>query len=128
MEADIAAEVTDTLKLAANYTNLSAINTGLGTDLARRPHDTASATVTWLALQDLTLGASIRYLGKRFNDAGNLTPLTSNTKVDLFGTYDLAGNWQLFGRVDNLFSDRTEYVAGYGTPGLAATFGVRTSL
>ncbi|HEY0281665.1 MAG TPA: TonB-dependent receptor [Rhizomicrobium sp.] len=128
VEAAIVAEITDTLKLAANYTNLSAVNTGTGTDLARRPRDTANATVTWLALQDLTLGASIRYLGKRFNDAGNFTPLTSNTKIDLFGAYDLAGNWQLFGRVDNLLNDRTEYVSGYGTPGLAATFGVRTRL
>jgi len=128
VEAALAADLTDALKLSLNYTNLSAVNLLTGTDLARRPHDEANAALTWRANGGLTLGFDVGYLGKRFNDAGNFTPLGSNTKVDLFATYALARNWQLFGRIDNLFDDRTEYVTGYGTPELAANFGVHAEL
>jgi len=74
-----------------------------------------------------SLGASVTYQGKRFNDAGNFSPLTSNTTVNLFGSYDLTEKWQLFGRIDNVFNDRTEQVLGYGVPGIGAFGGVRAA-
>ncbi len=75
-----------------------------------------------------TLGASLTYQGKRFNDTGNFTPLTSNTQVNLFGSYDLTQQWQLYGRIDNVFNDRTEQVTGYGVAGIGAFAGVRAAL
>jgi vitamin B12 transporter len=35
--------------------------------------------------------------------------------------------WQLFGRVDNLFNDRTEQITGFGVPGIGAFAGVRAA-
>jgi vitamin B12 transporter len=128
IETEIAAHITDTLNISANYTNMSATNTVSGLDLSRRPRDTASATVTWRPLPDVTLGASATYIGARFNDLGNTTPLSASATVNLFGSYDLGGKWQAFGRVDNVFDNRIEQVTGYGVPGIGAFAGLRTSL
>jgi vitamin B12 transporter len=117
----------DTLTATLNWTNMSATNELTRKELARRPHNLASAVVTWLPLPGATLGASVTYQGKRFDDVGNFTPLTSNTTVNLFGSYDLSKNWQLFGRVDNLFNDRTEQIFGFGVPSIGAFGGVRAA-
>ncbi len=127
-EVELAAAVTDTLSVKLDYTNMTSINTLTHLDLARQPHDLASATATWLPCPGTTLGASITYRGKRFDDAGNFTPLNSNTQVNLFGSYELNAQWQLYGRVDNLFNDRTEEVLGYGVPGIGAFGGIRATL
>ncbi|MEJ0042122.1 MAG: TonB-dependent receptor [Rhizomicrobium sp.] len=104
------------------------MNTVTRLALARRPQDLASAVVTWLPFAGTSLGASVTYEGPRFNDTGNFTRLTSSTLVNLFGSYDLTERWQLFGRVDNVFNDRTEQVSGYGVPGIGAFGGVRVTL
>jgi vitamin B12 transporter len=121
VEAILAADITDTLNVKLNYTNMSAVNTATHLDLARRPQNLASAVVTWLPIDGATLGASLTYQGKRFNDTGNFTPLTSNTQINLFGSYDLTQQWQLYGRVDNVFNDRT-------VSGIGAFAGVRAAL
>ncbi len=128
LEATLKAAITDTLNASLTYTNMSAKNLITGGDLPRRPQDLASAVVTWLPCPGATLGLSATYQGKRFNDTGNFTPLSSNTKVNLFGSYDVTGTWQVFGRVDNVFNDRTEEVTGYGVPGIGAYAGIRAAL
>jgi len=47
--------------------------------------------------------------------------------VNLFGSYNLTQNWQLFGRIDNLFNDRTEQIKGFGVPGIGVFGGVRAA-
>ncbi|MGZ5988244.1 MAG: TonB-dependent receptor plug domain-containing protein [Rhizomicrobium sp.] len=127
VEALLEAKLADTLTASLNWTDMSATNELTGKNLARRPHDLASAVITWRPLPGATLGGSVTYQGKRFNDAGNLTRLTSNTTVNLFGSYDLTDRWQLFGRIDNLFNDRTEQVLGNGVPGIGVYAGARAA-
>jgi len=127
VEATADVRLGDTLDAAFNWTDMSALNVLTGLDLPRRPQNLASAAITWRPLPATTLGGSVTYQGKRFNDAANLTPLTSNTTVNLFASYDLTRNWQLFGRIDNLFNDRTEQITGFGVPGIAAYAGVRAA-
>ncbi|HEY0107008.1 MAG TPA: TonB-dependent receptor [Rhizomicrobium sp.] len=128
VEAELAAVITDTLTAKLAYTNMSSINAVSRLDLPRRPQNLASAVVTWLPLDGATLGFSLTYQGKRFNDAGNFTPLTSATQVNLFASYDVTEHWQLFGRIDNMFNDRTEDVTGYGVAGIGAFGGIRAAL
>jgi len=127
VEASLAAPLMDGLSVSLNATYLAARNTATGRYLSRRPHYLASAVITWRPLVGATLGTSVTYQGKRFDDAANFMPLTSNMTVNLFGSYDLTENWQLFGRVDNLFNDRTEEIKGFGVPGIAAFGGVRAA-
>jgi len=128
VEIEAAADLTETLKLSANYTNLTDSDLATGLQLARRPHDSVNAAVTWRALPQLTLGSEVMYIGSRFDDAGHFTPLGAATRVKLFASYDVMENVSLFGRVENLNNDRTEPVAGYGAPGRAFYAGVRTKL
>ena len=127
IEAEIAAKLGDTLTLSADYTNLTAKNVLTGTELARRPHNSASGTLTWLPLPKLTLGTSVIFVGDRFDDGGNFVPLASNTTVNVFGSYAIMDRLELFGRVENLFDERSEDVYGYGRMGLAAYGGLRAA-
>ncbi|MEI9931911.1 MAG: TonB-dependent receptor [Rhizomicrobium sp.] len=87
VETEIDAKLSDTLTVSADYTNLTAKNLLTGAELARRPHNSASGTLTWLPLPKLTLGTSVIFVGDRFDDGGNFTPLESNTTVNVFGSY-----------------------------------------
>ena len=127
VEASVAARLSDSLRASLNWTSMSASNLLTGKELARRPRNLASATLTWQPLPGGTLGASMTYQGKRFNDAGNLTPLSANATINLFGNYELSAKWQVYARIDNLFNDRTEQVTGFGVPGISAFGGIRTS-
>jgi vitamin B12 transporter len=128
VEAAVAADITDTLKIDANYTNLTDVDLLTGLQLARRPHNSANATLTWRALPELSVGTSIDFLGARFDDAAHFTPLGSATHLKLFASYEICDEVELFGRVENLTDDRTEPVAGYGAPGRAFYAGLRTKL
>jgi vitamin B12 transporter len=127
IEVEIAAHLTDTLTATADYTNLTARNVLTGTELARRPHNSASGVITWLPLPKLTLGTSIVYLGPRFDDGSNFIPLDSNTTVNVFGSYAITDKLELFARVQNLADERNELVAGYGRIGRAAYGGLRAA-
>lgn len=127
LEFDVGASLTDKLSASLNWTNMSSKNEVTGKDLARRPRNLASANFTWLPLPGTSIGASVAYQGSRYDDVGNFSKLTSNTTVNLFASYSVNEKWQLFGRIDNLFNDRTEQVLGYGVPGAALFGGVRAS-
>ncbi len=128
VEADISARLSDTLRVSANYTNLSDVDLATGLSLARRPQTSANAAVTWLPTTDLTLGINATYIGKRFDDAYHFTALSAAANVNLFASYTLNEHFELFGRIENIFSDRAEPTAGYGAPGRAYYAGVRTKL
>jgi vitamin B12 transporter len=111
-----------------NYTNLRAIDELSGLNLQRRPHITANAGLTWSSPRGSSLGASYGYTGARFDDAGNNTPLPAGENVSLYGSYALGPHLQLLARIDNLFNNRSEPLAGFGTTGEAIYAGVRLSL
>jgi vitamin B12 transporter len=127
IEAEVAAKIIDTLTVSADYTNMTSKNLITGTALARRPHNLASGTITWLPLPKLTLGSSVVFAGDRFDDGGNFTPLASNTTANVFGSYGITGNLELFARIENLLDETSEPVAGYGRPGRAVYGGIRAA-
>ena len=57
-----------------------------------------------------------------------MTALSPATHIKLFASFKLSERIELFGRVENLFDDRAEPVAGYGAPGRAFYAGLSTSL
>ena len=111
-----------------NYTNMKAIDELTGLYLARRPHITGNAGLTWTSTTGSSLGASYGYIGARFDDGANSTPLSGAENVSLYGSYGLGGGSQLLLRIDNLFRNRSEPEAGYGYLGEAIYAGVRLAL
>jgi len=44
---------------------------------------------------------------------------------NLAAAYDITGNFQIFGRIDNLFNTKYEEILGYGTYGFSAYAGLK---
>jgi vitamin B12 transporter len=127
IEAELEARLTDTLSVSADWTNMSAKNLNTGLDLARRPDNSASGTLTWKPLDKLTLGGSVVFMGARFDDGGNFVRDPANTTVNLFGSYVIFGKTEVYARVENLADQDEEPIAGYGRMGRAVYGGVRTA-
>jgi len=128
IEIESTGAITNTLKLSVNYTNLTDSNRATGLQLARRPHDSANATLYWSALESLTLGASLGYIGSRFDDAGHFTKLKERAEFALLGSYKFNSELELFGRIENITDNRETAVAGYGMMGRTYYVGVRATL
>jgi vitamin B12 transporter len=69
----------------------------------------------------------VAHVGDRFDQAGETQPLEGYTLVNILGSYPINENFAFFGRVENLFNDRTQPVFGYGAPGRAAYVGIRAA-
>jgi len=94
--------------------------TPLGEDkrLPRWPVDQASVGLTYQPIEPVRLTVDYRFVGARNNDLAN-TPtqkLGSFNVVNASASYDVTKNWQVFGRVDNLFDTRYEEILYFGTP------------
>ncbi len=124
----------DAWTIGGNLTHLvardrSTAGLNAGNDLARRPRDSANASIDWAqplsSGGDAGLGVDIRYVGPSFDDAGNSQRLGGFTLVTLRGTMTITRGIDLFARVDNLGDVRYQTVAGYGTLGRGFSIGVR---
>ena len=61
----------------------------------------------------------------RFDDAANETPLPGYALLNLYGSYDLAQDWSLFGRWNNALNKDYELAKNYATAGSNLFVGVR---
>lgn len=66
------------------------------------------------------LGATLRAEGERFDDAANSIRLGGYGLLDVRAEYQLARDWQLAARVENVFDKQYETVYFYNQPGRAA--------
>lgn len=126
-EFALSGEVIENLTASINLTDMTSEDLEQHTDLARRPRITAGASLFWTPMERTSLGLTISHVGDRFDDAKNLVPLEDYTLVNVLGSYPINENFSFFGRVENLFNDRTQPVAGYGAPGRAAYVGIRAA-
>jgi len=112
----------------ANYTNMKAIDLATGLELARRPHVSGNVGLTWTPQPRTSLGASVSYVGARFDNTTDSVPLLSNTTVNLYASYALGAHLQLFGRIENLFDNVAEPTFGYGAVTRGCFAGLRATL
>jgi len=125
LELEVSFSLADALTGGISYTNLTAIDLATGADLARVPHITADAHATWTPMPRLSLGGSIGYVGRRFDDSANAVALSSNTLMNFYASYALTDALQLYSRVENVFDIKYEPVYGYGASGRVAYAGIR---
>jgi vitamin B12 transporter len=113
--------------LFGNYTFTDTKNQDTGAKLARRPKHKANAQLSIFPLKDLRLILDMRYVGERFDDTANTVRLSPYILFNLAGTYHLTPQWEVFGRVENVFDREYEEVAGYGPAGVSGYGGVKVS-
>lgn len=133
VEVDVGAKLAASLTLRANYSLIVATDRTPGgfyegNRLARRPKHLANAELAWTpggALDGADLSAAVRYVGDSFDNRPNSVRLDDYVLVDLRASYPLVAGIDLYGRIENLFNEDYQTVAGYGTPGRSAYVGVR---
>lgn len=129
IEAEVSGNITDTVSVTLDYTNMDAKDRTTGLALNRRPRNTASAIIEW-SPSNWGLGASVSYVDRQIDqyDTSTVPPTAftngSHTTVNLLGHYDF-DQWSLYGRVENLFAERYEPVLGYGAPSRTFFAGIR---
>lgn len=126
IELEGQAKVTKRFTLRAAFTYLDTTNRITGRQLARRPSQALSASFDWRTpLNELALGADVRLVGDRFDNAANSVPLDGYGIVTLRAGMPLGKHLELFGRVENVTDESYQTVAGFGSYGRSAYGGVR---
>ncbi len=123
------------LTVQAQWTFTDAQNADTGSQLLRRPQNTASVNAAITPMPGLTIAPELLYTGafKDFliDNNGFSTDVGTSQQgliVNLTVTYDVAPNMQLYGTARNLFYSRFEPVNGYQAPGPVALVGIRVRL
>jgi vitamin B12 transporter len=128
LEAFASADVTDTVRVRADYTYTKAYDIETALDLLRRPRHKATVSAGWKVTDPLLLTASLTYLGETFDNDRVLFERVRQsgfTLVNVAADYKLNANLSLFGRIDNLFDRHYQSPNGYDGTGLGAFAGVR---
>lgn len=98
----------------------------LGRDkrLPRWPIDQATLGLTYQPMEPVRINVDYRFVGARNNDLANNPSQRQGSfgVVNASATYDVTKNWQVYGRVDNLFNQRYEEILFFGTP-IRSVFG-----
>lgn len=75
--------------------------------------------------QKFTAGADVSFSGSRFSDSDSKYPLGGYALLNLNATYNLADDWQLFARWNNVLDKDYVLARGYNTAGSNGLVGVR---
>lgn len=129
LELELDIRPTDNLEVKAGYNIVDATsrsNDGtFGNRLARRPKDSANASIDWKSPWGLEFGADILITGDSFDNLSNTVRLDGYQVFAFRATYPVSDGLELFGRVENAFDEKYQTVSGYNTYGRNATVGVR---
>ncbi len=132
VEANMEWDLSSIMHINANYTYNETENTKTNSYLLRRPLNKYGATFTIKPSGRSTFDIKYLHTGKRldFDSDGDGKPevLSAYSKVDLFASYKLRKNTEIYGRIENLFDKEYEEAKGYGTAGFSTFWGLRFSL
>ena len=111
-------QVSKELELRGQYSMTLTRNLVTSARLPRRPVDQATAGLTYQPIEPVRLNVDYRFVGARDNDAANSPEQRQGSfgVVNVSASYDVTKQWQLFGRIDNLFNQKYEEVLFFGTP------------
>ena len=135
VEVEAGTSLSSTFSLNANYSYVSVKDRTSGSALqgnrlARRPRHSANAELIWQPGGTLTsaeASLAARYVGSSFDDRANNVRLGDYVLVDVRARYPIVAGIDAFARVENLFDENYQTVAGYGTAGRSVFAGLRWS-
>ena len=118
--------------LRAYYTFTDSKDHESDEQLLRRPRHSGGIVLDQRVRPGIDLNLSFRFSGERRDNDFSTWPSTPVT-LDGYGIVNVAANWkitpnfQLFGRIDNLFDTKYEEILGYGTVGVTGYLGIRVA-
>jgi len=130
-DVQLGAQITDHISANAAYgyvdtEDLSEGTANFGNELARRADHAVTLSADWQH-EIINLGADVRIVGDSFDDAANNTELDGYITVALRASIPLTDNFEIYGRLENLFDEKFQTAAGFGTPGRGGFIGLRAS-
>ena len=132
VESFIAWKALETLTLRADYTYTDALDAGTRLALLRRPRHKASVNADWQATSDLSLDASLLYVGPQIDGNRDFSiprlKMPDYVNIDLAASYRLTEKWSLFGRIENLTDTSYQSPDGFLRPRLGAYGGIKVNL
>ena len=132
VESFIAWKALDVLTLRADYTYTDALDAGTKLALLRRPRHKASVNADWRATDDLSLAATLLYVGPQIDGNRDFSiprlKMPDYVTVDLAASYRLTEKWTLFGRIENLTDTDYQSPDGFLRPRAAAYAGIKVNL
>jgi len=120
--------ITDELQVSGDYLFNRARQED-GERRLRRPRNSGRVSLIY-ATESVNVGATLRYVGDVVDEVflvGRQT-LDDYVVVDLTGSYQLGRNFEVFGRVTNLFSAEAQDVVGFNSAGTGVFAGIRFNL
>lgn len=129
-EATLALRPVDALNVTASYSYIDARDRSGramfdGKRLPRRADHAVSISADYDWSFGLSTGATLTMVGDSFDDAANAVPLDGYALAGIRASLPMGPNFEIYGRVDNLFDADYATASGYGVTGRAAYGGVR---
>ncbi|MFH1441679.1 MAG: TonB-dependent receptor [Candidatus Omnitrophota bacterium] len=115
----------ENLTFGANFTYTNTEDKETGLTLERRPKRQANFDVDWAFLPKANLNLGMNYVGKRRDSDYNTVSDKAYTIFRTAAYYDITKNFQIFGRIENLFDKKYQEVYGYETLGRSFYAGVK---
>jgi vitamin B12 transporter len=119
------------LSVRGDYTYTVAEDDVLHEELTRRPRNKASLAATWQATDEVTIAASLLYVGPWIDVARNglVSGLTTTgyTLVNVAATYRFTPDFAGYVRIDNLLDRHYQDPTGFRRPGLGVFAGIRVA-
>lgn len=122
----------DDLTIRVSYTYTDTKDKSTGEELLRRPRNKFGFDLNYRFLEKGNVNLSVLYVGKR-DDNDYSTSTVKRVVMDdyvlanLAASYQITKNFQIFGRIENLFDADYEEVKGFGMPGISAFGGLKIS-
>ncbi len=111
------------LTIGGNFTYTDTQDKETGLELLRRPKRQFNFDVNWGFLPNANLNLGLNHVGSR-KDYVYITD-KSYTIVRLASSYNITKNFQIFGRIENLFDKKYQEVNGYATLGRSFYGGIK---
>lgn len=120
------------LTIGANFTYTDTKDKETGLELVRRPKRQVNLNLNWQFLENANINLGLNYVGKRKDTDYTSWPYERITmkdyaKVDISCSYDLTKDFQIFGRIENLFDKNYQEIYGYSMPRRSFYAGIKAS-
>ncbi len=130
IEATLALKPVDALNVTASYSYIDARDRSGrpafdGKRLPRRAEHAVSLSADYDWSFGLSTGATLTMVGDSFDDPANNVPLDGYALAGVRASFPVSRNFEIYGRVDNLFDADYTTASDYGVYGRAAYGGVR---
>jgi len=132
-ESFITANVTDDLKIRADYTTTRTRDNTTDLGLLRRPGSKSSVAVMWTPMRQLTLSATVLRVSSWVDVNRDTAVFIPRLDAPPYMTVNLAARYEIderttaFARADNLFNAQYQVPVGFLRPGLGIYGGIRVA-